>query len=82
MDTKLTLMLDKMVIGHAKAYAKRHHKSLSGLVENFFKHLTEKREPDDFESAPLVEELTGVLKLEPGFDRKRDRLKHLEARHR
>lgn len=34
MDTKLTLLLDKRAIDRAKAYARRHRKSLSGLVEN------------------------------------------------
>ncbi|MDB5048872.1 MAG: hypothetical protein JWO30_1943 [Fibrobacteres bacterium] len=81
MDTKLTLMLDKRIIGRAKAYAKRNHKSLSGLVENYFKNLTEAQKADDGASTPLVNELTGVLKLKPDFDFKKDRLRHLEDRH-
>ena len=82
MDTKLTLLLDKRIIGRAKAYAKRHRKSLSGLVENYFKSLTEKQAIDNGDVTPLVDELTGVLKLKPDFDFKKDRLKHLEDKHR
>jgi hypothetical protein len=82
MDTKLTLMLDKRIIGRAKAYAKRNQKSLSGLVENYFKNLTENHQPDDgIASTQLVKELTGILKLKPDFDLKKDRLDYLEARH-
>ncbi|HKP94383.1 MAG TPA: DUF6364 family protein [Fibrobacteria bacterium] len=77
MDTKLTLLLDKRVIGRAKAYAKRHHKSLSGLVENYFRNLTEKQSPDEPDSRPLVKELTGILELTPDFDLKKERLKYL-----
>jgi hypothetical protein len=75
-------MLDKRVIDRAKAYARRHRKSLSGLVENYFKNLTEPESGRNLESTPLVDELTGVLKLKPGFDRKKDYLDHLEDRHR
>ena len=82
MDTKLTLMLNKRVIDRAKAYARRNRKSLSGLVENYFKNLTEPESGKNRESTPLVDELTGVLKLKPGFDRKKDYLDHLEERHR
>jgi hypothetical protein len=82
MDTKLTLKLNKRVITQAKAYAKRHHKSLSGLVENYFKNLTERQKADDDDLSPLVKELSGVLKLKPDFDLKKDYLSHLEDRHK
>lgn len=82
MDTKLTLMLNKRIIDQAKAYAKRHRKSLSGLVENYFKNLTDRPKADDEDVTPLVKELSGVLKLKPGFDSKKDYLRHLEDRHK
>lgn len=82
MDTKLTLMLNKRIIDRAKAYARRHHKSLSGMVENYFKTLTDPGRSAEESNTPLVEEISGVLKLPSGFDLKKDRLRHLEARHR
>jgi len=81
MDKKLTLMLDKRVINQAKAYAKRQHKSLSGMVENYFKNLTGSGSQGVQEMTPLVEELSGILKVKAGFDRKADYLRHLEDKH-
>jgi hypothetical protein len=78
MDTKLTLMLNKRIIDRAKAYARRHHKSLSGMVENYFKTLTDASRTHKEEITPLVEEISGVIKLPSDFDLKKDRLRHLE----
>lgn len=80
MDTKLTLKLVKRVISKAKAYAKRHHKSLSGLVENYFKNLTERQKANDEDLSPLVKALSGVLRLKPDFNLKKDYLSRLERR--
>ncbi|MCL2834003.1 MAG: DUF6364 family protein [Treponema sp.] len=60
METKLTLKLDQEVINSAKKYAEKNHKSLSRLVEDFFKNLvyeniSYKKYP------PLVENLSGVI---------------------
>jgi Family of unknown function (DUF6364) len=40
MNTKLTLSLDKDIIEQAKIYAKSNNRSLSDMVENYFKTLT------------------------------------------
>lgn len=60
MDTKLTLKLDQMVINSAKRYAENNHKSLSKLVEDFFKNLIYE---DKLASKypPLIEELSGII---------------------
>ena len=81
METELTLKLDKRILNQAKAYAIRHRKSLSGLVENYFKNLTEQQRSEKEELSPLVRGLSGVLKLKPDFDLKKDHLAHLEGRH-
>ena len=47
MNTKLTLSLKKNVIEDAKLYAKKTGRSLSELVESYFKNLTEKSEMAD-----------------------------------
>jgi hypothetical protein len=60
MEAKLTLKIDKMAIDSAKRYAQRHNRSLSGMVENYFKNLS-----SDYtchkKHSPVVESLTGVL---------------------
>jgi hypothetical protein len=60
MDAKLTLKLDKTVIESAKEYAEHNKRSLSKLVENYFKNLTVKNVPPKKHS-PLVESLSGVI---------------------
>lgn len=42
MKTKLTLTIDRAVIAQAKKFARRHHTSLSELVEGQFRKLGEK----------------------------------------
>ena len=60
MEAKLTLKLDNAVIQSAKKYAKKHNRSLSRLVENYFRNLSpEFQEPAARSS--FVESLSGVL---------------------
>jgi len=61
METKLTLKLDKKVIQSVKKYAQSNNKSLSKLVENFFRNLVSETESKNELYSPLVEELSGVL---------------------
>ena len=61
METKLTLKLDQMVIDSAKEYAEKNHKSLSKLVEDFFKNLIHESSPS-YKYPPLVETLSGVIR--------------------
>ncbi len=69
MDTKLTLNLDKSVIERAKVYAKSHKISLSRLIESYLASLTTKMSTE-IEITPLVESLSGVIKLDEDFDYK------------
>ncbi len=73
MDAKLTLKLNKSVIDKAKHYAKSHNTSVSRLVESYLATLTE-YEKKEFKITPLVESLSGVVKLPDGFDSKQFRL--------
>ncbi len=62
MDSKLTLKLNESVIEQAKKFAKENNISLSRMIENYLTALTEsKREKTKI--SPLVESLTGVVKL-------------------
>ena len=47
MNTKLTLSLEKKVIEDAKMYAKGTGRSLSEMVENYFKSLVAKSNKDN-----------------------------------
>jgi hypothetical protein len=63
METKLTLKLDKTVIETAKQYAEKNNRSLSRLVENFFRNLTSS-DISRKKHSPLVESLTGMISEE------------------
>jgi hypothetical protein len=63
MEAKLTLKLDRAVIDSAKVYAGKNRKSLSKLVEDFFRSLVrddnvQKKYP------PLIESLSGFISEE------------------
>lgn len=59
MNRKLTLSLDDSVIEKAKDYAKNHSESLSHLVENYFRIITNEVHEEAPDYAPEVEELIG-----------------------
>jgi hypothetical protein len=67
MDTKLTLTIDKDVIERAKLYAKDRKRSLSDLVENYFKALTRDGQFSEFEISETVKSLRGSLRAKPEF---------------
>jgi hypothetical protein len=62
METKLTLKLDKEIIESAKEYAQKENKSLSHLVEEYFKGLIISTDENKDKVTPLVKELSGILK--------------------
>jgi hypothetical protein len=74
METKLTLKLDQTVIKSAKKYAENNHRSLSKLVEDYFKNLSAENIQEE-EYPPLIKKLSGVIseddlkKLSKGDDR-------------
>jgi hypothetical protein len=63
MDAKLTLKMDESVIISAKKYAEQNHRSLSRLVETYFKNLTENAS-EKKKFSPLVESLIGIISEE------------------
>ncbi len=72
MSTKLTLTLEKEVIEIAKKYAKEKGQSLSELVENYFKLLTDNTTRNKkVKLSPKVKTLKGILKVEEDFDYKK-----------
>ena len=72
MNTKLTLTLKKEVIDQAKKYASEKGRSLSEMVENYFKYVTEfKHEEKSEELSPRIKKLRGIVKVPPDFDYKK-----------
>ena len=65
MNTKLTLTIEEEVIRIAKEYAKEKGQSLSDLVENYFKLITnERRQIEPEQLSPRVRRLRGIIKIE------------------
>lgn len=71
---KLTLSVDEDVVRRAKRLARERGTSVSRLVEESLRGLTEERS----ESTPLVAELRGTLPEEVTRDEYR---RHLEEKH-
>lgn len=71
MNTKLTLTLKREVIEEAKRYASSRGRSLSEMVENYFKFLAEARIEDDDKLTERVSKLRGIVKVGSDFDYKK-----------
>jgi len=71
MTTKLTLTLDDKVIRNAKRYASANGRSVSELVENYFKSITEPGNGSSDELTPTVKSLMGSFKAPKDFDYKK-----------
>lgn len=67
MNVKLTLSLEKEVIENAKIYAKGTGRSLSEMVEKYFKNIVSKPENNQ-DIHPKVKKLIGRITLPPDFD--------------
>ena len=80
MNTKLTLSLKKNVIEAAKLYAKKTGRSLSELVESYFKNLTEKSEMAD-DINPKIKKLIGIVKLPDDFDEEKAKEEHYREKY-
>ena len=82
MITKLTLTLEKETINRAKEFAKENGKSLSALVETYFKLLTKAK---DNESKNIltekVSELYGSITLPDDYDYKTELEKAINEKH-
>jgi len=61
MTKKLTLSIPEELIERSKNYASQQGRSLSELVANYLRQLTEEYEQG---ISPLVEEMTGAASLE------------------
>lgn len=82
MNTKLTLTIQQDVIQKAKEYAKDKNRSLSDIIENYLKSLTEENKVENKPKlTPIVKSLKGSFKLPENFDYKEELKKALEEKH-
>ena len=83
METKLTLRLNDNVIERAKIYAKNHRISLSKMIESYLDSLTREKNKDrKVPITPLVESLSGVIKLPSDFDYKKEYADYLTEKYK
>ncbi|MCB0647228.1 MAG: hypothetical protein KDC49_11225 [Saprospiraceae bacterium] len=62
--SKLTLSVSQEVIENAKAYAAEEGKSLSAIIEEYLKALTNRKPSSDYKSKhKIVKELRGFVKI-------------------
>lgn len=80
MQTKLTLRLEEVLIQQAKNYAKEHEKSLSKIVADYFKVLTEKTKvTKEVQISPVTSSLIGIL--DSGLIEEDDYKKYLDDKY-
>lgn len=82
MNTKLTLTIEKKIIERAKNYAKNKNRSLSDIIENYLKILTEnEKKHKDQKLNPIVESLKGSFKMPKEMDYKKDLRTRVEKKY-
>jgi len=81
MDAKLTLNVDKQIAAKAKLYAKSKGRSLSDLVEDYFKLLTGDMQLSEKEISPNVKSILGSIPVSEDFDYKQTLSEQLTKKH-
>lgn len=82
MNTKLTLTIEQEVIDRAKQYAKGENRSLSDIIENYLKVLTDKDTKAETHLHPAVASLKGTFKMPKDFDYKQELERRREEKYR
>lgn len=73
MNTKLTLTIEEDIIKKAKDYAKQNNRSLSDIIENYLKVITDNNREDNSEKlTPIVKSLKGSFKMKFDMDYKKE----------
>ena len=81
MNTKLTLTIEQTVIEKAKKYAKDKERSLSNLIENYLKALTNESDSNEIELTPIVKTLKGSFTAPKNFDYKKELTNRLSEKY-
>ena len=80
MNTKLTLTIEQSVIEKAKLYAKEKGQSLSDIIENYLKTLTNEQKIEK-DLSPVVKSLRGSFKAPETFDYKKELANSLSEKY-
>jgi hypothetical protein len=81
MNTKLTLTIEQNVVNKAKVYAKRKGHSLSAIIENYLKAITQNGPKSDIEMTPVVKSLRGSFKAPTNISYKKELSKSLSKKY-
>ena len=83
MNTKLTLTIEQSVIEKAKKYARNKERSLSDLIENYLKALTNNEiiENEETELTSTIKSLRGSFKMPKDFDYKKELTNRLTEKY-
>ncbi len=81
MNSKLTLTLQREVIEAAKRYAKQKGRSLSDLVESYFRALAMTEQEDYKASGSITASLLGSFKEPENFDYKKELREAIAEKH-
>lgn len=82
MNTKLTLTIEREIIERAKIYARGKNRSLSDIIENYLKTLTEKEKQDNSQKLnPIVKSLKGSFKMPKNMDYKKELRNRVEKKY-
>lgn len=81
MNTKLTLTIEKNIIVKAKKYAKSTGDSLSGLVGNYLKAISNTSHEKVVELTPLIKSLKGSFKADHDVDYKKELQQELSKKY-
>ncbi len=82
MNTKLTLNLEQDIIEKAKSYAKKHHISLSKLIETYLQKITNESKDKNIKITPLVKSLSGIIQLPENYDHKKEYANYLTNKYK
>lgn len=81
MNTKLTLTIEQNIIEKAKEYAKMKGRSLSDMVENYFKAIIAENNIIVSDSTSITNSLRGSFKAPKDFDYKKELAKSLTEKY-
>ena len=81
MNTKLTLTIDQSIIERAKKYARKKERSLSDLIENYLKSLTNSEEKTVENISPQLKSMKGAFKIPKDFDYKKEITERLTEKY-
>ena len=72
MDSKLTLSVNKSIAEKAKLYARSQGRSLSDLVESYFKLLTEDEVEFNLPISSKLKSMKGAFKVDAEYNYKKE----------